>query len=133
MSRRRTAFLLALFLCFTATAGAEEELTLRVSDAEGVPGGLAAITLRTYASRPIGQGQVCLESRITEPGQAPALAELVDIEVFSSVPDVTTTTTQDDKNLFVCSFSPNLRLLQKLNHPHSMISNEVLETLTLPY
>lgn len=41
-----------------AEAGAVEPLTLRVSDAVAPPGGLAAVVLRTYSSRPVGQGQL---------------------------------------------------------------------------
>ncbi len=41
-----------------AEAGGAEPLTLRVSDAIAQPGGLAAVVLRTYSSRPVGQGQL---------------------------------------------------------------------------
>lgn len=41
-----------------AKAGGAELLTLRVSDAVAPPGGLAAVVLRTYSSRPVGQGQL---------------------------------------------------------------------------
>lgn len=39
----------------------EKQLKLRVNDATGVPGGLAAVVVRTYASQAIGQGQLCLD------------------------------------------------------------------------
>jgi hypothetical protein len=41
-----------------APPGVGEPLTLRISDAVAPPGGLAAIVLRTYSSRPVGQGQL---------------------------------------------------------------------------
>lgn len=41
--------------------GGEETLTLRVNDAIGKPGGTIAVVLRTYAPRPIRQGQVRLK------------------------------------------------------------------------
>lgn len=41
-----------------AAAGEVDPLTLRVSDAVAAPGGLAAIVIRTYSSRPVGQGQL---------------------------------------------------------------------------
>ena len=41
--------------------GGEETLTLRVNDAIGRPGGTIAVVLRTYAPRPIRQGQVRLK------------------------------------------------------------------------
>jgi hypothetical protein len=39
--------------------GGEEDLTLRVNDAEVRPGGIAAAVIRTYQSRGVGSGQVC--------------------------------------------------------------------------
>ena len=52
-----------------------EPLTLRVHDATVTPGGLAAVVLRTYASRPIRQGQVCIatqafrsSTKLSQPG-----------------------------------------------------------------
>lgn len=41
-----------------AAAQSLEPLTLRVSDAIAAPDGLAAVVLRTYSSRPVGQGQL---------------------------------------------------------------------------
>jgi len=38
-----------------------EPLALVVQDAIAQPGGIAAIVLKTYSSRPVGQGQVCLK------------------------------------------------------------------------
>jgi hypothetical protein len=38
--------------------GAGEPLTLRISDAVAHPGGVAAVVIRTYSSRPVGQGQL---------------------------------------------------------------------------
>lgn len=42
-----------------APAAGEEALTLRINDAEAEPGGLAAVVIRTYSSRPVGTGQLC--------------------------------------------------------------------------
>lgn len=52
--------LLALSAVFVSTSARAqaEPLTLRVSDAEGEPGGPVAIILRTYASRPVSQGRL---------------------------------------------------------------------------
>lgn len=41
-----------------AVDGGDEVLTLRISDAMGAPGGVAAVVIRTYSSRPVGQGQL---------------------------------------------------------------------------
>jgi hypothetical protein len=40
----------------------DDSLALRVNDATGVPGGLVAVVVRTYASRPIRRGQVVLRA-----------------------------------------------------------------------
>lgn len=37
-----------------------DSLTLRVNDAIGVPGGVVAVVLRTYAPRPVRQGQISI-------------------------------------------------------------------------
>ncbi len=56
---------IALSLPGVAQAGGAgpEALTLRVHDLTVVPGGRAALVLRTYASRPIRQGQICFVFR----------------------------------------------------------------------
>ncbi|MEP7010363.1 MAG: hypothetical protein ABJC13_08595 [Acidobacteriota bacterium] len=46
-----------------ARGGGETQLALRVSDAVGQPGGIVAVVVRTYAARPIKQGQVCFRPR----------------------------------------------------------------------
>lgn len=50
--------LLAPFASAPATAGESDPLTLRVNDAVAAPGGTAAVVIRTYSSRPVGQGQL---------------------------------------------------------------------------
>jgi hypothetical protein len=85
-----------------AQVGCAETLTLRVSDAVAEPGGLVAVVLRTYASRPVGQGQVDLRLRTAAPGVAggcagclvqPAaqgaepIVALEDFAVFASLED----------------------------------------------
>ncbi len=83
-----TGLVVALGLVATV-AIAKDTLTLRVNDAIAEPGGLAAVVVRTYASRPAGQGQICI---ITRSGRANAsraapFAELVDYRVFSKKGD----------------------------------------------
>lgn len=43
--------------------GGRDALTLRVNDAIGVPGGTVAVVLRTYAPRPVRQGQIHVKIR----------------------------------------------------------------------
>jgi hypothetical protein len=52
--------LVAAGMLCSGPVAAEDRLTLRVQDAIAEPGGVVAVVLRTYASRPIGQGQLCL-------------------------------------------------------------------------
>jgi hypothetical protein len=47
----------------TSAAPARDSLTLRVNDAFAEPGGLAAVVIRTYATKPISQGQLCFRAR----------------------------------------------------------------------
>lgn len=57
-----TALLVLIPLLAAAPAEAGDELTLRVNDAEGMPGELIAVEVRTYAPRGVGQGQICLRA-----------------------------------------------------------------------
>lgn len=62
MNRSSARAALIAFALATAGAGRlpgqTEPLTVRVSDAEGAPGGPVAVVLRTYASRPVSQGRL---------------------------------------------------------------------------
>ena len=68
-------------------AYAVEKLTLRVNDAEAVPGGTVAIVLRTYASKPIEQGQLCLEAKPTVSASSGPAKRAQSAEVFSDNQD----------------------------------------------
>lgn len=62
----RTALVVAVLAFFSLglqEASAADRLALRTNDAEGAPGGVVAVVIRTYASRPIGQGQICFRAR----------------------------------------------------------------------
>lgn len=60
------AGLLAATVATPATAG--DSLRLRVHDAIALPGGRAAVVLRTYAPRPVGVGQICFRAASTATG-----------------------------------------------------------------
>jgi len=67
MARRTTIWtvMLALPLCGALAAPMRaqiEPLVVRVSDAEGEPGGPVAVVLRTYASKPVSQGRLGLRA-----------------------------------------------------------------------
>lgn len=103
-ARLRTALAVAV-LAFSALASrpaaAADKLTLRVNDARGGPGDLVAVVVRTYASRPIAQGQICIGARratrtraastvgvAAEPAAAGGpFASLEKVEVFSARQD----------------------------------------------
>ena len=72
-------------LVVSGPAIGKDRLTLRINDAEGMPGGLVAIVLRTYSSRPLGQGQVCFRAVRAGAGQADAdgpFAGLEGVQIF---------------------------------------------------
>lgn len=87
--RVHALFLLILFCAVGAPAAAKDTLTLRVNDAIAEPGGLVAVVVRTYASRPAGQGQICIIAKSGRAGAAPQspFASLVDAVVFSTKGD----------------------------------------------
>ncbi len=103
--RRRTALAVAVLvlLCLAPQeAAASDKLTLRVNDARGGPGDLVAVVVRTYASRPIGQGQICIGTKRGRRGKATAaatvgetaaesapFARLEKVEIFSANQDAT--------------------------------------------
>lgn len=67
------AAVLSLLALIPESASASDRLTLRVNDARGGPGDLVAVVVRTYASRPIGQGQLCIGARRTTRAASTAL------------------------------------------------------------
>jgi len=52
------------------SGGGRDGLALRVNSAIGQPGGMVAVVLRTYAPRPVRQGQVLLRARRGRPQKA---------------------------------------------------------------
>lgn len=112
------AFLAAAALAVLALvpepASAAKTLTLRVNDARGGPGDLVAVVVRTYASRPIGQGQLCIGARKRPPrGAATALlateapfVKLERAEVFSARGDARFSVTFDEQEAMLKFNSP---------------------------
>jgi len=90
LSSLRVAVLTILLLPLaTPLAAGEEALTIRVNDAVSEPGGVVAVVLRTYASRPAGQGQVCLRGRRVADGGDQLFTDLEGFIVFSDQGDAT--------------------------------------------
>jgi len=91
MKRGLGAVALALAVSGAATAHARETLTLRVNDGFAEPGGLAAVVIRTYATKPISQGQLCFRARsVDRAAQAKPFAAAAGAagEVFSALEGV---------------------------------------------
>jgi len=100
---RFALIVLAILLAGIPEASArrgERTLKLRVNDAIGKPGGTVAVVLRTYAARPIRQGQISLRVRrrptskaaltVAELTQPPRpIATLVSAVVYSTRVDAT--------------------------------------------
>jgi len=91
---------LALSALAPQQAEAADKLTLRVNDAHGGPGDLVSVVVRTYASRPIAQGQICIGARrstrtraastvglAAEAAAGGPFASLERVEVFSARQD----------------------------------------------
>ena len=59
---------IAIVAASVGAARKADKLTLRINDAEGARGEVVAVVLRTYSSRPLGQGQICFTA--SRPGAA---------------------------------------------------------------
>ncbi len=104
---------------------AKDALTLRVNDAIAEPGGLAAVVIRTYASRPAGQGQICI---ITRSGRAGAgggpFAELVDYRVFSKKGDAVSAAameTEGGEQIILIEFSSKSATINRRDGPLAVL------------
>jgi hypothetical protein len=145
-ARLRTALavaVLALSSLAFEPAAAAEKLTLRVNDARGGPGDLVAVVVRTYASRPISQGQICIGAR--RAGRARSIANSVmgetaatgspfasleRVEVFSARQDATFQVSFDGEEADVTFRSPS-GSINAVDGPlvvfHFRLSNSVQE------
>ncbi|MEZ5332375.1 MAG: hypothetical protein R2991_10060 [Thermoanaerobaculia bacterium] len=74
-----------LLLPMGRAAAARDTLTLRVHDAIALPGGRAAVVLRTYSPRPVGVGQICF--RAGAPAGGPATGPFAALESWTVFPE----------------------------------------------
>ena len=145
-ARFRTALavaVLALSALASQPAEAADKLTLRVNDARGGPGDLVAVVVRTYASRPIAQGQICIGARRQARGRSTAnavigeaastgspFASLEKVEVFSARQDATFQVSFDGEDADVTFRSPS-GSINAVDGPlavfHFRLSNSVRE------
>jgi hypothetical protein len=88
---------IAILLIAPALLTAADRLTLRVNDARVRPGAAGAVVIRTYASRPIDQGQVCFRSPSlrAQSGAPQAFLTLKEVVVFSEAGDAIINVQQD--------------------------------------
>lgn len=91
-SRPTSARLLRYVLClpvalFAADAGGAQSLRLEVQESRVVNDGVAAISLRTFRSRPVSQGQLCLRALNATPSSP--LSAINSATVFSGNADAT--------------------------------------------
>lgn len=142
----RTAFAVAVLALFTLApekAAADNKLALRVNDVRGGPGDIVAVVVRTYASRPIAQGQICIGARRSARGRATALsstagaaaasspfAKLEKVEVFSARQDAVFQVSWDGQEADVTFRSPT-GSINAVDGPlavfHFRLSNSVKE------
>lgn len=121
---------LALLSVFPAVA--VETLTLRLNDTVAVPGGTAAIVLRTYASRPIEQGQLCIEARPSGPAPSGPATNTRSAQVYSDNQDTSLTFTADltqAVQTFIVQFSSPTATINSTDGPLAAILVDLDETL----
>ncbi|HVR97089.1 MAG TPA: hypothetical protein VMW27_10775 [Thermoanaerobaculia bacterium] len=104
--------LVLLVLAAPEEAAAENRLALRVNDAAGMPGERVAIVLRTYSSRPIGQGQIAVRSRRRASARSNALLDKAagDESPFAALEEVQVFSTRRDAQ-FQIQFDPERAVL----------------------
>ncbi|MFK8017769.1 MAG: hypothetical protein AB8G17_20265 [Gammaproteobacteria bacterium] len=97
---KSTVFRCLVFIALLTQVSArahDHDLLLRVQDAVGAPGGQTVITLRTYSTRPVGQGTICMRFDPTL-GQVPPLSSLKGVKVFGQADDVIQSFTTSEQN-----------------------------------
>ena len=130
---RRWFVVAALSLLPALPTSAVDKLTLRVNDAVAVPGGTAAIVLRTYASRPIEQGQLCLEAKPSTPAPSGPAKTVRSAEVFSDGQDTSLTLSADlteAVQTFVVQFISPTATVNSSDGPLAVLFVDLDETLT---
>ncbi len=123
----------ALVLVSTLPTVAAQKLTLRVNDAVSVPGGTAAIVLRTYVSRPIEQGQLCLEATPSTSAPSGPVSNARSAEVFSDNQDTSLTFSADltqTVQTFIIQFSSPTATINSSDGPLAVLFLDLEDTLT---
>lgn len=116
-SMRRVALYLALAFCaptLAALAG-DDALVIRAQKSVGVPGGDAVMSLRTYASRPVGQGQICFSLRNAVRGTTFSLGEIKHFQVYALNDDV-------EQNMTVLRSAADTTVMLNFSSPSATIN-----------
>jgi len=106
-------------------------LGLRVHDAVGPPGGQIAVVLRTYASRPIEQGQLCFQA-LSVPNQPAGLANYDSATVFSEFGDVVLDATAqllDDPQVLILQFTSASATINSADGPLAVMYFQLDESV----
>ncbi len=126
MSRhgRPIAFFCAL-LAMATLVSAKDTLTLRVNDAIAEPGGVAAVVIRTYASRPAGQGQICIISKSAGGGGVDGpFVSLIDSRVFSGKNDAVSAAVMESasgEQMILIEFSSESATINRKDGPLAVL------------
>jgi len=129
------ALVLALATGLTAlpeALQAKDSLTLRVNDAIGAPGGRVAVVLRTYASRPVGQGQVCFTAGTVQVGNQGPFAELESYKVFSKRKDAISVAVMEQgagSQTVVLQFSSDSATINRVDGPLAVLYFRLRDSL----
>jgi hypothetical protein len=126
------AWALACALALAPLPVIAEGLGLRVHDAVGPPGGRIGVVLRTYASKPIEQGEICFQARAMVPSQPAGLATYESATVFSVAGDVVLLATPrlfDDPQVLVMQFESVSATINSIDGPLAVMYFQLDESV----
>lgn len=130
-SRATRVFSLALFASCVSGSALAAGLGVKVHDAEAVPGGTVAVVLRTYASRPIDQGQLCMRATSVVAGQPAVLSSFQGGQVFSVLGDATSDVVVDllqDPQTIVLGFGSQSATINAEDGPLAVLYFQLSQT-----
>ena len=125
---RLAAGIIAAVLASPVFAG-DESLALRVNNAAALAGGVGAFTIRTYSSRPVNQGQVCIRVKQRLRGLANnPIASISQVTVFGHNDDPAETIFLDNDGadqIIVLQFSSKTSSINAVDGPLAAVFFEV--------
>lgn len=118
---------LAMLVLMSKGVLAEQSLVLRVQDTTARPGGQAQVVMRTYQTRPVGQGTICFFLR-DQNGAPPPIETIRRVEIFSQAEDVIESiniTESGDTLVLDVSFSSTSASINTVDGPMAAIFLDV--------